>query len=339
MMNELNQSGDINQLANKIYEEMSSADPSITRIVGYLDDLRTKEEYQALSNSGFYDIVGETFKLNPDIFMKHIYEKFGQYKNKSEMEKYILEKYCLYDGEQILFEGSGKIVQKGDGGINSVRGMIYVTNCRIIVPSKLSTKKWTSSTDLNLIDVLGWAISPLRGNRDKRKSKEKLIEGSFHQELPGYGYQFPIKNHSLLSKNKDGINKTSYIFDKGKLKDHRFVTITLTHPDREKVDNLYGVLCKDTNQIVDSLSGLLEGGLKRSKKWFVNNLKSEECNHRSDSDYLYIVEETYKLDPEYFMSSIYPEMMSWKKSKFISVNDVKEKIKTFVDKLSEESGI
>jgi len=32
-------------------------------------------------------------------------------------------------------------------------------------------------------------------------------------------------------------------------------------------------------------------------------------------------------------------MMSGKKSKFISVNDVKEKIKTLVDKLSEESGI
>lgn len=116
-MNELNQSGDINQIANKIYEEMSSADRSITRIVGYLDDLRTKEEYQSLSNSGFYDIVGETFKLNPDIFMKRIYKKFSQYKNKSEMERHILEKHCLYDGEQILFEGSGKIRQDRPGGV------------------------------------------------------------------------------------------------------------------------------------------------------------------------------------------------------------------------------
>jgi len=106
-MNELNLSGDINQIVNKIYEEMGGPDPYITRIVGYLDDLRTKEEYQSLADVDFYDIVGETFKLNPDIFMKHIYEKFWQYKNKSEMEKYILEKYCLYDGEQILFEGSG----------------------------------------------------------------------------------------------------------------------------------------------------------------------------------------------------------------------------------------
>ena len=64
-----------------------------------------------------------------------------------------------------------------------------------------------------------------------------------------------------------------------------------------------------------------------------------EDHHFSDLDYLYIVEETYKLDPEFFMTYIYPEMMSWKKSKFISVNDVKEKIKTLVDKLSEESGI
>jgi hypothetical protein len=269
--------------------------------------------------------------------------------NEREMEKYILEKYCLYDGEQILFEGSGKVIQDfriqkgyGIGGLNSVSGRIYVTNYRMIAQGKLSTKKGNSSWDLNLIDALGWAISPLRGNRDKRKSKEKLIEGSFHQELPCYGYQFPIKNHSSLGKRKDGISKTLAIWDKGKPKGYKWVTIILTHPDMEKIDNLFGVLCKDTNQIVDSLRELheeesLHWRVKRNK--FVNNLKSEECNNRSDSDYLYIVEEMYKLDPEFFMNSIYPEMMSWKKSKFISVNDVKEKIKTLVDKLSEESGI
>ena len=100
-MNELNQSGDINQIANKIYEEMSSADRSITRVVTYLQDLQTKEEYQSLTDSEFYDIVGETFKLNPSIFMKTLYGDWRFYKNinGSEMEKYILEKYCLYDGE------------------------------------------------------------------------------------------------------------------------------------------------------------------------------------------------------------------------------------------------
>ena len=86
MMNELNQNGDINQIANKIYEEMSSADPYITRIVGYLDDLRTKEEFQSLADVDFYDIVGETFKLNPEYFMKHIYEKFWQYKKVMVLE-------------------------------------------------------------------------------------------------------------------------------------------------------------------------------------------------------------------------------------------------------------
>ena len=231
-------------------------------------------------------------------------------------------------------------MQKGYGiaGLNSVSGTIYVTNYRMIIQGKLSTKKWYSSWDLNLIDVLGWAISPPRGNRDKRKSKEKLIEGSFRQELPCYGYQFPIKNHSSLQKRKDGIKKTLAIWDKGKPKGFKWVTIILTHPDREKIDNLFGVLCKDTNQIVDSLKELhedefLHWRVKRNN--FVDNLKSEECNHRSDSDYLYIVEETYKLDPELFMTYIYPKMMSWKYSKFISV---KEEIKSLIDQLSKESG-
>ena len=72
-MNELNQSSPIEQIVNKIYEEMSGPDPYFPRVVDYLRDLRIKEEFQSLSNSEFYDIVGETFKLNPDFFMKHIY--------------------------------------------------------------------------------------------------------------------------------------------------------------------------------------------------------------------------------------------------------------------------
>ena len=112
-MNELNQSSPIDQRVSKIYEEMSGPDLSFPRVVDYLRDLRIKEEYQSLSNTEYYDIVGETIKLNPDIFMKHIYgdRRFYQYNN-SEMQKYILEKISLYEGEQILFEDSGKIIQE-----------------------------------------------------------------------------------------------------------------------------------------------------------------------------------------------------------------------------------
>jgi hypothetical protein len=39
------------------------------------------------------------------------------------------------------------------------------------------------------------------------------------------------------------------------------------------------------------------------------------------------------------MTSLYPKMMSRKYHKYISEIDVKEEIKTLVNKLSEESGI
>lgn len=350
MMNELNQSGDINQLVNKIYEEMSSADPYITRIVGYLDDLRTKEELQSLADVDFYDIVGETFKLNPSIFMKHIYEKFWQYKNKSEMEKYILEKYCLYDGEQILFEGSGKTIQElPGGGRNSVSGTIYVTNFRIIGQGKLSSIKGVPFDDW--IDVV---ISPFRGHRDKKKSKDELIEGSTYQELPCYGYQFKTKNRSGVKKKKDGIKysvnreekKIRFSDFKKYMMGHRSVRITLTHPDRAQINNLFEVLCIDINQIMNVIRELLDMELDQKRKgWAVLGelhprvFKSEGIHHFSASDYLYIVEETYKLDPEFFMTSIYPKMMSWKYAKYISEIDVKWEINTLVNKLNKESGI
>jgi len=64
---------DINQIRNTIKEEITSPTPSSDHIISHLHDLRTKEEYQSLSDSEFYEIIGETFKLNPEYFMESIY--------------------------------------------------------------------------------------------------------------------------------------------------------------------------------------------------------------------------------------------------------------------------
>ena len=355
-MNELNQSSPIDQIVSKIYEEMSVPDLSFPRVVDYLRDLRIKEEYQSLSNTEYYDIVGETFKLNPDIFMKHIYgdRRFYQYNN-SEMQKYILEKISLYEGEQILFEDSGKIIQEGGGGINTVSGRIYVTNYRIIAQGTLSTKKEKQvGGGWGLMDLVRVPMElALTGNRAGRKSKDELIEGSTYQELPCYGYQFKTKNHSGLKKKKDGIkyeliayrvgniSKTSNIQQTIALNEAtRTIRIILPYKKAERTIYLFNLLCKNANQIVDNLRELHEMGFNRiiKRRKILGGLKSEEYQHLSDSDYLYIVKETYKLDPDFFMTSIYPKMMSWKYSKFISVKDMKEEIKSLIDKLSKESG-
>jgi hypothetical protein len=73
------------QILNRIEREFEKAEPSKeinwrlflkTRILSYLNDVLTKEEYKSLSDSEFYEIVGELFKLNPDFFRDYLHEDF-----------------------------------------------------------------------------------------------------------------------------------------------------------------------------------------------------------------------------------------------------------------------
>jgi len=219
----------VNQIMNNIKEELANPEPSSKRIITHLTDLRSKEEYQSLSDSEFYDIVGETFKLNPEFFMKSIYEemlilqtrgrKLYENINNMEMEKYIIEKFCLYEGEQILFECSGKIKRINPEMESvmkltkmnrrrtkaSVDGRIYVTNYRIIAHGKLSVSGGRSDLLWNDWLVL---LLPFSGRSKRAMGKEGIITTSTHQDLPCYGYQFPIpfkEFYLRLKKKKDGI--------------------------------------------------------------------------------------------------------------------------------------
>jgi len=97
-------------------EEFEQVDQS--KISAFLSDLLSKKEYQLLSESEFIDIVEEAFKSNPEVYMEKLYEKvrkrvknlYGDEKLK-EMEKNLVEKFSLYEGEQILFEFEGNISQ------------------------------------------------------------------------------------------------------------------------------------------------------------------------------------------------------------------------------------
>lgn len=362
-MSELNQSSAIDQIKNKIYEEMGGPDPFNTRIITDLCDLRTREEFQSLSDVDFYDIVGKTFSLNPEYFMKSIYgdSRLYQHVDKKEMAKHIVEKYCLYDGEEILYECNGNIVQKNvwKDNVKALvkNAIIFVTNNRIIAQGKLDAKGGADTW----LPIFLWGFS---GSHRRTKSKKGISESSSLQELPCYGYQFKTKNHQGLKKKTDGIKYSMNIEDDiskvsgtQQVKGMREVRITLPNPNKEQITNLFEVLCKDANQIMNSIRELfyMELDQKRkqleflrilhpsiyfpSKGKILSKLQSDEVHQFSDSDYLEIVKETYKLDPEYFMTSIYPKMMSWKYSKFISVIDVKEEIKALLDKLSKESGV
>jgi len=344
-MNELNQISDVNQIVNNIKEEITRSEPSSARIITHLYDLRTKEEYQSLSDSEFYNIVGETFKLNPEFYMKYIYgarELYAKVNNR-EMEKYILEKFCLYEGEQILYECNGKLKESNPSMKvvstvvkASVNGTIYVTNYRIIAQGKLGASggRWWGG---GLLDL---ALAGMTGHGKRAKSKTGIIEGSISQELPCYGYQFKTKNHVRLKRKSNGIlysvivDKVENISNMSRSKQFkavvqamRLVRITLPYTNKEEINNIFEILCKNVNHTIDSFLEMYEIGLteKLKRGEFLYRLRklwnSEEYKHLSDSEYLDIVKAVYNIDPEFFMTSIYPKMRSWNFPLFLRVKE------------------
>jgi hypothetical protein len=353
----------VNQIMSNIKEELTNPKPSTKRIITILSDLRSKEEYQLITDSEFYDIVGETFKLNPKFFMKNIYSEMlssihdqivrysRRYKttprkiNMMEMEKYIIEKFCLYQGEQILYECDGQIKEINPTPLKfafnrdpigaSVDRRIYITNYRIIAHGKLSVwggQRW------------GWGIwseiaaMVATGGSKRCESRLGIIGGSLSQELPCYGYQFKTTNHVRLKKKSNGVgywvivNKVESISNPSGMEQKnalinamRKVRLTLHSSKKEDINNLYKALCKNVYQTINSFYEIHEVGLheKFKRKEFLYRLRelwdSEEYQHLSNSEYLEIVEAVYNLDPQFFMTIIYPKMMSWTFPSFLNV--------------------
>lgn len=98
-----------------------------------------------------------------------------------EMEKFILEKFCLHDYEQILFEFDGMIEYWNHPTYLSrgvyIKGTIYVSNYRIFALGKIRPQD-DVTTDI--------------------ETEKQIEEFSLQQEC--YGYVFPIKNLSKFKK-------------------------------------------------------------------------------------------------------------------------------------------
>ena len=106
--------------------------------------------------------------------------------------------------------------------------------------------------------------------------------------------------------------------------------VTISHVVNKMVDEriyLYEALSKDVNHTFNAFLELHEMGIneKLKRNEFLYRLKrlwdSEEYQGYSDSDYLDVVDAVYNLDPEFFMTYIYPKMMSWKFPSFLKVKD------------------
>lgn len=325
----------LNQIANDIKEHIISPQPSSSRILTLLSQLRSNEAADVLNESDYYDIVGETFRLNPEFFMNSIYPRMRSI----EMARYILEKYCLYRNEQIIYECRGDITQLSNSltgntnvKVSVIGGIIFITNYRIIAQGTLTVKGGRFYSG-GLIDLV---ISPMTGGSSRKKGKQSVINDSLDQELPCYGYQFKSRGHIKLKKKSNSVNylvigaiqdlRNLSAFKQANILMKAVRKITITVP-RSQVDELYGVLKKDINQVFDMFLELddlgINGRMKRNE--FLYRLRkpwnTEEYQNFTDSDYMYVVKSVYDLDPQFFIDSIYPKMETLKIPIFLRVKE------------------
>jgi len=244
-MNEINQSNEVNQIVSNIKEEIKQPRPSYSRIRAYLIYLQTNEEFQSLSDPEFFDIVGETFKMIPEIFMQNGFhynywsDSFPKEKKK-QMARHIIENYCLYDGEKILHECDANIkmvdlkMGKSQFTISVNNGHLILTNYRIIAQGQLY--------------VIGGRGIGLEARREE--TIKSLIDASAKQELPCYGYEipiYPIKFRRTTKKYKENPKKIIVYYVK--MGDKTF-GVTIKRPKTKKeenLDRLYEILSSEVS--------------------------------------------------------------------------------------------
>ena len=189
-----------NQVMDKIEKALEMEKPSREEVLTYLYNLQANE---SLSNLELFDLIGKTYQLSPVFFMFSIYPKLRSKLSKiygdegmRVMNKHILEKYCLEEGEQILYELDGIIRQKVPkkyawimvGNLRQA-GTIYITNKRIVAHGRLDLSPHES--------FLRVIITDGGGTKDPKKAEKAYINDS----APCYGYEFPINDLHGLKKD------------------------------------------------------------------------------------------------------------------------------------------
>ena len=242
-MNELNQRSDVNQVVKNIKEEINELKPSYSRIKTYLTDLQTKEEFQSLSDIEFFNIVGETFKVIPELFMNNrFHSNYLPYsfpkEKREQMARHIIEKHSLYDGEKILHECDAniKMVDLKTGRTQVIisvnNGHLIVTNNRIIVQGKL--------------EVVGGRGIGSSSRRDE--TIKGIMEASTKQELPCYGYEIPISPIKFTRSRKKYKEKPKKIIGYYVKMGDKTFGVSIKLPKMKKEENLnrvYEILSKE----------------------------------------------------------------------------------------------
>ena len=97
------------------------------------------------------------------------------------------------------------------------------------------------------------------------------------------------------------------------------------------------MLSQNADQVIELLHEIDETEIhpKMKRNYILSILrqirKSKEYQKITESEYLNIIEEAFKLDPSFFMSLVFPKLESWEHSSYIPV---KEKVIALISELN-----
>jgi len=172
----------------------------------------------------FGDFLVDLARMYPDLFIEKIYIAFHFKARKLvsqeilyELDKYIIDNYCLLEGEipVDLFLGS---LRETYNHINN--GRIFLTNFRIIACGYPLITGTTSSIGPKSFAQIGMDFAHAKKGETLRKSMNKSIN---KLDVITYGYYYPIHNARKIKKGKSHIsykvNMKVYITPSKSIKD------------------------------------------------------------------------------------------------------------------------
>jgi len=190
----------------------------------------------------FYDFLGNLLTRNLEFFdarFSYAYNSkvAGWESQKLEMESYILEKYCFFEGEFFISKFYGTIL---DGKLGELKGRLYVTNYRIIghgawyiyhTSMDFVAHTYARKEPPNFAKFSYSSSKPIFEDIQKFSGKDVK-----YKALPIFGYQYPILNVSQTHLKKKFLKFKS---------DHRYhisIPKSLDETDRKYIERRHAIL-------------------------------------------------------------------------------------------------
>ncbi|MHA1148587.1 MAG: hypothetical protein ACTSR8_10120 [Promethearchaeota archaeon] len=163
-----------------------------------------------------YDLIGYACFTDQSFFMEKLYWPLYKFLKRAltanalyEMEKYLLSKFTLFPGEQIIITFNGRVVQND----NQVKGRIYLTKYRLIAqgkwgPTAASSMAWGAAMSGGGAGSQGGQVGVgLAINYSIQKAIQKQVQESMGKNFSKacFGYQYPISNHYSLRRSRKNV--------------------------------------------------------------------------------------------------------------------------------------